>query len=139
MARNKTPTAILDAKGAFIVNPERKRPNEPTTNRPLGKPPKWMSKAEKKVWKELAAQALPGVVMESDRLLFALMVRIAAKLYRGEALMVGEMSQLISLGSRFAMTPADRSKVSVEKPEASALDRFMARKSEPRKDTDVLQ
>src|SRR5271170_4407135 len=115
MGRNNTPTAILDAKGSFLNHPERARPNEPTSDKPLGDPPSWMTKKEKVVWQELAAQALPGVVLESDRLQFALMVKLATKLYNKKELRVGEMSTLITLGSKFAMNPADRSKVVVEK------------------------
>jgi phage terminase small subunit len=128
MGRNKTPTAILDASGAFIQNPSRKRPNEPITDRPLGKPPKWLTKDEKKVWKELAKQALPGVIFESDRLQFALMVRLATKLYKNEQLKSSEMSLMITLGSKFAMNPADRSRVVVEKPKESPLEKFLRRK-----------
>ena len=64
MGRNRTPTAIMDAKGIFIANPRYARPDEPSTegSRPLGPPPKWLSKEEKAVWKDLANQMLPGVV-----------------------------------------------------------------------------
>jgi phage terminase small subunit len=130
MGRNKTPTAILDAKGSFLKHPDRARPKEPVSDKPLGSAPKWLSKEEKKVWKELAKQALPGVVLESDRMLFALMVRLANKLYTNQEMRVGEMSTLITLGSKFAMNPADRSKVVVEKPAESVLDKFMARRRE---------
>lgn len=126
MGRNFTPTAILDARGAFLqgANPARKRPNEPRTDKPLGSPPSWMSKEEKKVWKELAKQALPGVLMQSDRLQFSLLVRIATKLYGNLEMRSSEMSLLVSLGSKFAMNPADRSRVSVEAPKESALTKF---------------
>jgi phage terminase small subunit len=129
MPRNKIPTAILDARGAFITHPESKRPHEPKSDRPLGKPPKWMSDEEKEVWQELSDQALPGVIKESDRNLFALLVRLTAKMQSNEALRVGEMAVLISLGSRFAMTPADRCKVTVEQPKESALEKFISKRT----------
>jgi phage terminase small subunit len=138
MARNRTPTAILDAKGAFIINPQRARENEPTSGRPIGPPPKCLSSDEKKVWKLLVKQSLPGVLMESDTTLFMLLVRLTTKLYKNQPLMVGEMSQLISLGSKFAMNPADRSKVSVEQPKESALSTFLNRKTNNHTE-DVMQ
>jgi len=126
MSHPHTPTAILDAKGAFIVNPQRRRPGEPKSHRPLSKtPPKFLSLPEKKVWKELYKQIIPGVVFESDRLLFTLLVRLATKLYNNEHLLGTEMSTLISLGARFAMTPADRSRVVVEQQKTSKLDQFI--------------
>lgn len=128
MGRNRTPTNILDAKGGFITHKDRKRPNEPTTDRPIGKPPIYLTAAERKVWKQLEQQALPGVLLESDRLLFALLVRLANKLYTGQDMKAAETAQLITLSSKFAMNPADRSKVSVEKPKQSALSLFLAKK-----------
>jgi hypothetical protein len=84
-----------------------------------------MSKAEKATWKELASQVLPGVVFASDRLMFALMVRLATMLCCNQPMSGVEMGTLVSLGSRFALTPADRSKVTVEKPRESSLDAFI--------------
>jgi hypothetical protein len=128
VGRNKTPTAILDAKGAFIVNPQRSRPSEPKSDRPLGSPPKYLSKEEKLVWKEVAKRLLPGVALESDRDAFEMMVRMTSAMRSGHPLTAAERTTLISLWSRFAMTPADRSRVAVEKPAESALQKFMSRR-----------
>ena len=128
MGRNRVPTSILDGKGSFIGKPSRRRPDEPTTNRPIGNPPTYLSKAEKKTWKQLVAQALPGVLMESDTLLFAVLVRLATQFSSGVPMMAAETAQLITLSSKFAMNPADRSKVSVEQPKKSSLALFLAKK-----------
>ena len=61
MGRIPQPTAILDAKGAFLTHPERRRPNEPYETRPLGSPPKYLSDEAKKLWKEIAHNLPPGV------------------------------------------------------------------------------
>lgn len=129
MGRNRIPTAIQDAKGAFIHKPSRKREDEPTSDRPLGDAPRTMSKEERKVWKQLAAQLLPGVALESDRLLFALLVRLATKFHAGTQMMAAETAQMIQLSSKFAMNPADRSKVVVAKPKESALAKFLQQRS----------
>jgi phage terminase small subunit len=134
MGRNKTPTAILDAKGAFIINPQRSRPNEPTSDRPLGSPPKYLSKEHKKIWKEIAKRLPLGVLLETDRDAFEMMVRLTYKMRNETAeapMMAAERSTLISLWSRFAMTPADRSRVMVDKPKESKLSAFMKRKNAP--------
>lgn len=126
MARNRTPTAILDAKGAFIKDPQRSRPNEPKSTRPLGKPPKWLSGEQKKIWKEMAKRLLPGVGSASDRDAFEMMVRLTEHMRSGVPMRSADRQTLISLWSRFAMTPADQSKVSVEQPKESKLGRFVA-------------
>lgn len=130
MARNRTPTSILDAKGAFAKNPNRARPNEPTTDQPIGNPPSYLSKEEKKIWKERVKQAIPGVLKFSDRTAFELLVRLDNTMRNDRANMkVSEMSLLVSLCSKFAMTPADRSKVNVEQPKKSNLQMFLTRKA----------
>jgi phage terminase small subunit len=131
MARNRLPTAVQDAKGAFIGKPSRRRDAEPTTDRPLGNAPPFLSKEEKKVWRDLAKQALPGVLFESDRLMFALLVRLATKFYTGSQMMASETAQMIQLSSKFALNPADRSKVAVEKPKQSTLAAFIAKRNNP--------
>ena len=130
MAKNRTPTSILEAKGAFQQNPGRARKAEPKVTEPIGNPPTYLSAEEKKVWREIVKRSPPGVLFESDREAFELLVRLASKKrYHFSAMMVGEMSQFVSLCSRYAMTPADRSKVAVETPKKSALSDFINRKS----------
>jgi hypothetical protein len=129
MGRNRTPTSILEGKGGFLTHKDRQRPHEPTMDRAIGTPPPSMTKAEKKVWKELAKQCCPGVLKESDRLMFAVLVRLAAKFYSREPMPGIETAQMITLSSKFALNPADRSKVNVEKPKASSLSLFLAKKS----------
>jgi hypothetical protein len=126
MGRNRLPTAIQDAKGAYLKDPQRKRDAEPTTDRPLGPPPTYLTPEEKKVWKQLAKQALPGVLMQSDRLMFSVLVRLANKHYVGVPMLASETAQMIQLSSKFAMNAADRSKVSVDKPEQDDLAKFIA-------------
>lgn len=128
MGRNRTPTEILDAKGTFIANPQRSRPGEPKGSQPLGGPPTYLSKEEKKVWKDLAKQVLPGVAYQSDRTAFELLTRLTYKLRSGQMTKSSDMATLISLCSRFAMTPADRSRVVVDKPKESALSTFLNRR-----------
>jgi hypothetical protein len=129
MGRNKTPTAILDAKGAFIVNPQRARPDEPKSKKPLGKAPKYLSDDLRALWKDIAKRLAPGVATESDRDAFELLVRLTYDMRHDILMKAADRGTLISLWSRFAMTPADRSRVTVEKPKDSALDAFLRRHS----------
>ncbi len=125
MGRNRTPTSILDAKGGFISHKDRQRPNEPVDDRPIGSPPKYLNAAEKKVWKEVVSQSAPGVLTVSDTIMLAVFVRLSTKFQLRQPMMAAETAQMISLASRFAMTPADRSKVTVEQPKSSSLSKFL--------------
>jgi phage terminase small subunit len=124
----RTPTAILEARGSFIGKPSRRRPNEPMTDRPIGPAPGYLSKEEKKTWKELVAQSLPGVLMQSDRLMLSLLCRLFTKFKNNKPMMASETAMLITLSGKFALNPADRSKVHVEKPKESKLALFIAKK-----------
>jgi hypothetical protein len=73
--------------------------------------------------------------MFSDRNMFELLVVLTAQ-FRSRAckdtapMMAADKSLMVSLSSRFAMTPADRSRVTVDKPKDSKLDAFMKRRKE---------
>src|SRR5438128_10703356 len=120
MGRTPVPTEILDSRGAFLKHPERRRPNEPYETRPLGSPPKHLSDEAKKLWKEIAHNLPPGVGKVSDRHAFEMLVRLMAK-ERADSINNNERGQLIKLLGSFGMTPADRSKISID---STALDEF---------------
>jgi hypothetical protein len=113
MGLNRTPTNVLEARGAYINHPERKadRVNEPRPTAPLGPPPKHFTKEEKKIWKELVRIAPAGVLTICDRWTVERCVQLVAKMRAG-TMMCAEGSQLITCMSKLGMTPADRSKVS---------------------------
>jgi len=132
---NHKPTAVQDAKGYYQAHPERKRPAEPTTSEPLGPPPERLSADLKTLWHELAAEVLPGVAKQSDRTAFELLVKLTLRMRNDELRNSAEMTQMISLLGRFALTPADRSKVVVSTPQQSALSKFLSnRKPAPIQD-----
>jgi hypothetical protein len=129
MGRNFTPEAILEARGSFIGHPETKREAEPKplADRPLGPAPRWLDPDERKVWKRLAKEVLPGVVFESDRVMFGAMAVLVNKMETRKPMKAAEMSLMLSIASRFAMTPADRARVSVERAPESKLNHFLNR------------
>jgi hypothetical protein len=80
----------------------------------------------------MVKRSCPGVLFESDRDHFEMCVRLCTKMrYRFDQMTAAEMSQFISLGSRFAMTPADRSRVTVAAAPKSSLQSFLAKKPTP--------
>ena len=136
MGRIPQPTAILDAKGAFLTHPERRRPNEPYETRPLGSPPKYLSDEAKKLWKEIAHNLPPGVGKVSDRFAFEMLVRLMAK-ERANASNNNERGQLIKLLGSFGMTPADRSKISIDSTPLDEFQQFLI-KPKPKRPTAVV-
>jgi len=126
MGRIPQPTAILDAKGAFLTHPERRRPNEPQETRPLGNAPRCLTAGQKKLWGEIARNLPPGVGKVSDRHAFEMLVRLMAK-ERADAINNNQRGQLIKLLGSFGMTPADRAKISVESPPLNRLQHFLAK------------
>ena len=70
MARPKTPTSILDAKGAYSKNPSRKRSNEPKPRLGIGSAPSPTNESVTfvSVWDEVVGMVCPGVLGNSDRI-----------------------------------------------------------------------
>ena len=56
MARPRTPTNLLSLRGAFKKDPQRlkARENEPKPAKAEAKPPSWLSKRGRKIFRELA-------------------------------------------------------------------------------------
>jgi hypothetical protein len=123
MPKNRVPTATLKARGSFDRHPERKRAraSEPQPTGELGDPPKRLCREEKRVWNELACDNPPGVVTNFDRQAWETLVWLEVR-RRQNRISTGELSQLVSLFARFGKTPADRSRVHAQKPEAPKND-----------------
>lgn len=126
MSRPRTPTEILDARGSFIANPylEKAREAEPVIKEPLGEPPARLTAEVQAIWQEVAEELPVGVVKRSDRQLFEVLCLLIDKLRKGK-IRIMELSCLISLCSKFAMSPSDRSKVAVNAEPSNALTRFL--------------
>jgi hypothetical protein len=125
MGRPRTPSNILDARGAFDKNPNRRRVDEPEPNGEIGDPPKRFSASERLAWRELVNTAASGVFCKSDRLAVEMAAVLLAMFREDPAGMPGaKLARLDSLMARFGMTPSDRSKVSA--PKAPAVNPFAA-------------
>jgi hypothetical protein len=102
---------------------ERARADEPQPTGALGEPHGDLTRAQKAIWLALAAELLPGVAGNSDRLAFRKLVCLEAK-SRHSFTTASEEQLLRAYLKDFGMTPADRSRVHAEKPaeEAKAND-----------------
>src|SRR5580765_7771854 len=100
MGRNRTPSAILDAKGAYLVNPQRRRTKEPQGTLGIGTAPRRLTDEEKAVWKELADDMPEGVLQRSDRNMFELLVVLTVRFRSREQMRAAEQALMVSLASR---------------------------------------
>lgn len=117
MGRPRTPTNVLDMRGAFKKNPQRlrERENEPTVVDPLEDPPKTFTGDQLQAWNDIVRTAPKGVLTAAD----SVAVESAARLLALERIGKASDSQgrrLDALLGKFGMTPSDRSKVSVSVP-----------------------
>ena len=116
MPKPRTPTNLLELKGAFKKNPNRARPEEPEPTAGLGNAPKRFDKDHKAIWKELSEQFEMCNLGNSDRVALEALCSLVAEFREAlrdfTAAKLGKMLSLIGL---FGGTPADRSKISVGK------------------------
>ena|ERR1035437_6085488 len=112
MARTRTPTAVLELRGAFKNHPSRgkERKNEPFVNTPLPEPPKYLTKDRTATWLEMKSRGY--WLTSADRFL----VEIAATLmaaYRDDTLKSGHVSLLIGLLGKIGFSPNERGKLNL--------------------------
>lgn len=115
MARPRTPTNVLDARGAFKKHPERARTDAPAAG-PLGNPPSHVTGDVLKAWREIAKSAPLQVLTESDRLALELAANLLAQFRLNPVdFPAAKLVRLEALLGKFGMTPADRAKVGGKK------------------------
>ena len=112
MPRPRKPTKILELSGAFLQNPQRKRPAEPIPTGELGPAPDYMPVEVGTIWSELAEPA--HWLTAADR---AMLEGAALRLHRMRTDPGFKATPaLISALARLGFSPADRARVSVPAP-----------------------
>jgi hypothetical protein len=123
MGRPRTPTQILENRGSFIHNPDRReeRANEPSPNGEIRKsPPASLDKDQRKVWFEFIKKVPAGVLGDCDEYWLAMAVRLEWKERSGK-ITISERTQYMNLLGKLGMNPSERSKVSA-RPVSKAED-----------------
>jgi hypothetical protein len=119
MARPRQPTEVLALRGAFIKDPQRKRPPEAKAA-PLAGAPAYLATDEASLWHELVSNAPRGVLTTADGPTLEMVARLMAK-FRKDWLTGAEFAILKGCLTELGWTPASRSKVlapeSADKPE----------------------
>lgn len=121
--RHKTPTSILDARGAFKKHPERKRDNEPPREGTIGYAPKWFSPGQRELWNEIKGLIHTKILGKSDRIAYEILVTLMYRYRHAPGtddepvapLNGSEFSRLVTILGKFGMTPSDRAGLIVEK------------------------
>ena len=126
MARPRTPAALLELRGAFKKDPQRRR-EEPAANGPVGGPPPSFDAELQAVWEELVGLVPSGVLSRADRWTAEVACRMMHQLRNGD-IKAAEIGILQSCLSRMGMTPADRSRIAIpeETPEIDELGALAA-------------
>lgn len=112
--RPRTPTKILELRGSFKKDPQRKRHNEPQGCGEVGKAPEYFTDVEKAIWDEIVTTSPPGVITGTDAHNVELCAVLLAQ-FRADRVNFAptRMAQLVRLMSLLGRTPSDRSKLSV--------------------------
>ena len=117
MPQPRTATAILEARGAFAKNPDRKRVDPVVTDPFPTQAPGHLNPLQVKCW-HLIRECIPASVLNGAD---ALMVEVCACLYAefrsdSEGMATARIGQMTKLFGQFGMSPADRAKLAT-KPE----------------------
>lgn len=115
MPRHRKPTNLLLLNGAIDHDPKRyaNRTQEPKPTGDLGAPPAHFEEQLTQIWNELVEQVPPGVLTSADRFILEITCSLTLKM-RNLTISTGETTQLISCLGRLGLTPADRSRVTVD-------------------------
>jgi hypothetical protein len=118
MSAHRKSIEAHELSGAITKNPQRftHRKSEPKPVAPIGTAPKHLTSPEKKIWKEISANAPAGTLGCSDRLILEIVCKLTVSFREGKLNRASEISQLINGLGRLGLTPADRAKLNVEPP-----------------------
>jgi hypothetical protein len=107
MGRTRTPSAVLELRGAFKRNPSRlrARKNEPLVTTALPEPPSTLPKPVKSAWLEMRNRG--HWLTSADRFLVEIAATLMAR-YRFDEIKSGDVSQLIGLLGKIGFSPKER-------------------------------
>ena len=124
MGKPRTPTKVLEMRGAFVKHPERRsvREHEPPVEVPLAPAPACLNEAEQARYEQIRGWC-PWLA-DSDGPLVERTAKLWARLRDGTD-KHGDEKQFITNLGKLGMTPVDRSKVSLmrQAPE-SAVEKY---------------
>ena len=116
MNRPRKPTSILEFKGAYKKNPQRRRKAEPKPTGKVGRAPMYLDKVQQKAWRDIIKQCHPGVITQMDRAALEIAARGLAYLRTTKEFKISELRGVMFMLGKFGLTPADRSNLIIMRP-----------------------
>lgn len=130
MPKPRTPSAVLEARGAFAKDPGRRREDfdSGTFNR---EPPGYFKPHQREVWDEIVNVLPTSVLQATDRIAVELAARLVAQFRHQDDAEVtsAQVAQIRTALAVLGMTPADRSRVGAKKaPQANPFAALLGEK-----------
>jgi phage terminase small subunit len=116
MPKPRTPSAVLEARGAFAKDPARRR-EDFQAGEFEREAPAYFNEGQRQVWDEIV-DLLPAEVLQStDRMAVELTSRLIARFrdLEDDKVTMAQVAQIRTALASLGMTPADRSRVSAKK------------------------
>jgi hypothetical protein len=119
MSRPRTATEILEARGAFAKNPQRRRPPEPKPTNALRKnPPAHLNDGQKQAWRRIVRIAPPGILMNADEIMLELVSCLLAEFMADPVGMTtARIARLERQLGKLGLSPQDRMNLEIPEPE----------------------
>lgn len=116
MARPRTPSNVLELKGSFKHNPQRRRAPVAAVGEFDPTPPAHLPQECTRAWHWIVQQIPPGVLTASDYASLDIMARLQAQIWMGQLQFVSELRQWFG---QYGLTAAAREKIGAKKPDGS--------------------
>ena len=115
---NIKPTALHEASGSYVKNPQRKKKGEPQPRAGIGPARPEPSRDYADVWDELVDSICPGVLGNSDRIWLEITTRLLCE-YRQDptGMSSAKINQLQKGLSHLGMSPVDRTRITAQEQE----------------------
>jgi len=124
---HKQPLALAKLKGADKKNPKRYKDAKeaPMAELGVGEPDRMMTPGAQAVWRDLTPKMVHGVLTIVDGPAWRALCELLAE-FNEDPRMFGatKLGKMITLMSLFGMTPVDRAKIKLEKPNEQPANPF---------------
>ena len=118
MARHARPIELAILKGETKRRPGRYSKIVPKSDLPCGDPHEGMSKEAQACWFEISSKTIPGTLTFADSIMLEIAANLLAEYKQApNDFMIGKYTHLIGILARLGMSPADRTKIGIEKPQ----------------------
>lgn len=115
---NIKPTALHEAAGSYVKNPQRRKRSEPQPRAGIGPAKPDPSFDFAAVWDEMVDGICPGVLGNSDRIWLEITTRLLCEYRRcPEEMSSAKINQLQKGLSHLGMSPVDRTRITAQEQE----------------------